>query len=72
MGGIVARALAKLVAGGEDLLYGVVHGAQPATGAPIAAKRLEPVRKILPAKRFLEAMMLNGLQWRRIRPPRWN
>lgn len=39
MGGLVARALAKLVEGGEELIYGVVHGAQPATGAPMAAKR---------------------------------
>jgi len=39
MGGIVARAIAALEPDGKDLIYGVVHGAQPATGAPMAAKR---------------------------------
>lgn len=39
MGGIVARAIATQVEGGADRIYGVVHGAQPATGAPMAAKR---------------------------------
>jgi pimeloyl-ACP methyl ester carboxylesterase len=39
MGGLVARAIAKLIPGGEALIYGVVHAAQPATGAPIAARR---------------------------------
>lgn len=39
MGGIVARAVASMVPGGADLIYGIVHGAQPATGAPIASKR---------------------------------
>jgi pimeloyl-ACP methyl ester carboxylesterase len=39
MGGIVARALVALEPDAEDLIYGVVHGAQPATGAPLAAKR---------------------------------
>lgn len=33
MGGLVARAL-KLVEGGEDRILGVIHGVQPATGAP--------------------------------------
>jgi hypothetical protein len=39
MGGIVGRALAELVEGGKDLIYGILHGAQPATGAPLVAKR---------------------------------
>ncbi len=39
MGGLVARAIAKIVPGGEELIYGVIHGAQRATGAPMAAKR---------------------------------
>ena len=33
MGGLVARAL-KLVEGGEERILGVIHGVQPATGAP--------------------------------------
>lgn len=33
MGGLVARAL-KLIEGGEKRILGVVHGVQPATGAP--------------------------------------
>ena len=38
MGGIVARMACQLC-GGADSIYGVVHGAQPATGAPLFAKR---------------------------------
>ncbi|WP_338134205.1 alpha/beta hydrolase [Burkholderia gladioli] len=39
MGGLVAR-FAVLHHGAEDLLHGVFHSVQPATGAPVAAKRL--------------------------------
>ncbi|WP_269509412.1 hypothetical protein [Burkholderia sp. IMCC1007] len=38
MGGLVAR-MASVIAGHADLMYGVIHGAQPATGAPLAARR---------------------------------
>jgi len=38
MGGLVAR-FAVINHGAEDLIHGVFHGAQPATGAPLAAKR---------------------------------
>ncbi|RQZ59310.1 triacylglycerol lipase [Burkholderia sp. Bp9004] len=38
MGGLVAR-FAVLSHGAEDSIHGVFHGAQPATGAPLAAKR---------------------------------
>ncbi|VVU53183.1 esterase/lipase family protein [Burkholderia anthina] len=38
MGGLVMR-MASVIAGHADLMYGVIHGAQPATGAPIAARR---------------------------------
>jgi len=38
MGGLVAR-MASQVCGGADSMYGVIHGAQPATGAPLFAKR---------------------------------
>lgn len=38
MGGLVAR-MASQVCGGAGSMYGVVHGAQPATGAPLFAKR---------------------------------
>ncbi|WP_230944958.1 lipase family alpha/beta hydrolase [Burkholderia vietnamiensis] len=38
MGGLVAR-MASVIAGYDDLMYGVIHGAQPATGAPLAARR---------------------------------
>jgi hypothetical protein len=42
MGGIVARALSQLDIpnkSSETLIHGVIHGAQPATGAPLVAKR---------------------------------
>lgn len=39
MGGLVAR-FAVLEHGAEDLIHGVFHGAQPATGAPLAARRM--------------------------------
>jgi len=38
MGGLVARMASALCGGSEDIL-GVVHGVQPATGAPVFAKR---------------------------------
>ena len=38
MGGLVAR-MASQLCGGADCMYGVIHGAQPATGAPVFAKR---------------------------------
>lgn len=38
MGGLVAR-MGTVIAGHADLMYGVIHGAQPATGAPLAARR---------------------------------
>lgn len=38
MGGLVAR-MACVIAGNADLFYGVFHGAQPATGAALAARR---------------------------------
>jgi hypothetical protein len=38
MGGLVARFLLQQP-GGDTVTYGVVHGVQPATGAPLAAKR---------------------------------
>jgi len=38
MGGLVARMAAVLCDGADDIL-GVVHGAQPATGAPVFARR---------------------------------
>jgi hypothetical protein len=38
MGGIVAR-MASQLCGGADCMLGVIHGAQPATGAPVFAKR---------------------------------
>ncbi|GLQ48552.1 esterase/lipase family protein [Dyella flava] len=38
MGGLVAR-MASQFHGGADAIYGVIHGAQPATGAPLFAKR---------------------------------
>ncbi|WP_239511563.1 alpha/beta hydrolase [Burkholderia sp. JP2-270] len=38
MGGLVAR-MACVLAGNEGLMHGVIHGAQPATGAPLAARR---------------------------------
>ncbi|KVQ55180.1 hypothetical protein WT21_02400 [Burkholderia territorii] len=38
MGGLVAR-FAVVNHHAEDLIHGVFHGAQPATGAPLAAKR---------------------------------
>ncbi|WP_243772026.1 esterase/lipase family protein [Burkholderia anthina] len=38
MGGLVTR-MASVIAGYADLMYGVIHGAQPATGAPLAARR---------------------------------
>ncbi|WP_446903483.1 esterase/lipase family protein [Burkholderia sp. YIM B11467] len=38
MGGLVTR-MASVIAGHADLMYGVIHGAQPATGAPLAARR---------------------------------
>ncbi|MFP3180280.1 MAG: alpha/beta hydrolase [Paraburkholderia sp.] len=38
LGGIVAR-VASEVLGGAGSIYGIVHGVQPATGAPLAAKR---------------------------------
>ncbi|QRX84027.1 hypothetical protein [Glaciimonas sp. PAMC28666] len=39
MGGIVARGMNALIPESRDLIVGIVHGAQPARGAPIAAKR---------------------------------
>lgn len=39
MGGLVARACAKL-AGGEEHILGIVHGAMPAIGAPATYKRM--------------------------------
>jgi pimeloyl-ACP methyl ester carboxylesterase len=38
MGGLVAR-MASQLCGGADCIHGVIHGAQPATGAPLFAKR---------------------------------
>jgi hypothetical protein len=38
MGGLVARMASQLCGGEKDIL-GVIHGAQPATGAPLFAKR---------------------------------
>lgn len=38
MGGLVAR-MAIAMHGGADLMHGVFHNVQPATGAPVAAKR---------------------------------
>jgi len=38
MGGLVAR-MAIAMHGAEDLIHGVFHNVQPATGAPVAAKR---------------------------------
>ncbi|RZT36423.1 esterase/lipase family protein [Cupriavidus agavae] len=38
MGGLVARMASVLCGGSEDIL-GVIHGVQPATGAPVFAKR---------------------------------
>lgn len=38
MGGVVARFASQLCGGAGDML-GVIHGAQPATGAPLFAKR---------------------------------
>jgi hypothetical protein len=38
MGGLVARMASQLCDGANDIL-GVIHGAQPATGAPLFAKR---------------------------------
>lgn len=38
MGGLVAR-MAIAMHGAADLMHGVFHGVQPATGAPLAAKR---------------------------------
>jgi hypothetical protein len=38
MGGLVARMASQLCNGANDIL-GVIHGAQPATGAPLFAKR---------------------------------
>jgi len=38
LGGIVARVASEIL-GGSGSIYGVVHGVQPATGAPLAAKR---------------------------------
>ncbi|KAA0071460.1 alpha/beta hydrolase [Paraburkholderia sp. T12-10] len=38
MGGLVAR-MAIAMHGGADLMHGVFHSVQPATGAPVAAKR---------------------------------
>ncbi|KQR80019.1 hypothetical protein ASG35_30595 [Burkholderia sp. Leaf177] len=38
MGGLVAR-MASQLCGGKNDMYGVIHGAQPATGAPLFAKR---------------------------------
>lgn len=39
MGGIVARGMIALIPESKNCIYGIVHGAQPATGAPVAAKR---------------------------------
>jgi pimeloyl-ACP methyl ester carboxylesterase len=39
MGGIVARGMIALIPESKNWIYGIVHGAQPATGAPVAAKR---------------------------------
>jgi len=38
MGGLVARMASQFCDGAKDI-YGVIHGAQPATGAPLFAKR---------------------------------
>lgn len=38
MGGLVARMASQLLDGANSI-YGVIHGVQPATGAPLAAKR---------------------------------
>ncbi|MEK2602913.1 hypothetical protein [Burkholderia arboris] len=38
MGGLVAR-MACVLANNDGLMHGVIHGAQPATGAPLAARR---------------------------------
>jgi hypothetical protein len=38
MGGLVARMASQICNGADDIL-GVIHGAQPATGAPLFAKR---------------------------------
>jgi len=55
MGGLVARAITALIEDGSDLIYGVVHAAQPATGAPMAAKRFRTG-----AEGFLDRVMFGG------------
>jgi pimeloyl-ACP methyl ester carboxylesterase len=40
MGGLVARACAKLSAGNSDDIAGVIHGVMPALGAPVVYRRL--------------------------------
>ena len=44
MGGLVAR-MASQFHGGEHDMYGVIHGAQPATGAPLFARLRTPSRR---------------------------
>lgn len=55
MGGLVGRALAKLVPGGEDLIHGVIHGAQPATGAPMVTKRFRTGAEDFVGRQFFGA-----------------
>ncbi|MGT2491023.1 esterase/lipase family protein [Cupriavidus basilensis] len=45
MGGLVARMASQLCGGANDML-GVIHGAQPATGAPLFAKRFRTGERI--------------------------
>lgn len=51
MGGLVARAMVKCHAFSE--LYGVVHGAMPATGAPASYKRVRAGFEALAEKKIL-------------------
>jgi len=64
MGGLVAR-MASQLCGGADCMYGVIHGAQPATGAPVFAKRFRTggedfVSKSLMGRNDAEFVALSG------------
>ncbi|MEJ0004137.1 MAG: alpha/beta hydrolase [Pararobbsia sp.] len=57
MGGLVARMASQLCGGAQDML-GVIHGAQPATGAPLFAKRFRTGGE---GKSFIESLVNQSL-----------
>lgn len=59
MGGLVARAMVKCHAFSE--LYGVVHGAMPATGAPASYKRVRAGFEALAEKKILGRDAADGV-----------